>query len=167
MHGGFAVEEVAVKQKVASHACIDSLPGVSPIKNLLPFSGVAQTWTEDAHTMLAIVDLDAHHTLLGVRQQTAHALAFVAANTIQSLFHGQASILQFLALGLKTSVDHVRTLPFCGQTQYILPHSVYTTALMRSSQNTRSGYRRTAHPSTFASFLMNGVTPLSCNCRSI
>ena len=138
MHGGFAAEEVVVEQRVAFHTCVDLLQGVSSVKKLLPFPGVAQTWTEDAHGMLSIVDLEAHHTL-----------AFITASTMQSVFHDGASVLPCLALGLETGVDHVRTSLFCGLMQYILPHSVNTTALTRSSQNTRSGYHRTAHPSTF------------------
>ena len=63
MHGGFVVEEVVVEQKVASHACVDSLQGVSQVKNLLPFPGVAQTWTEDAYGMLSVVEQNADYSL--------------------------------------------------------------------------------------------------------
>ena len=64
MHSGFAAEEVVVNHKVASHECIDSLQGVSPIKNLLPFPGVAQTWTEDVNEMFSVVEPEADYSLL-------------------------------------------------------------------------------------------------------
>ena len=64
MHGGLAAQEVVVDLKVAAHACVDSLQGISPVKGLLPFAGIARTWTEGAHGMLSIVDLDAHDALL-------------------------------------------------------------------------------------------------------
>ena len=92
MHGRFAAQEMVVELKVAAHACVDSLQGISPVKGLLPFAGIARTWTEGAHGMLAIVDLDAHDALLGVRRDAAHAMAFVAAGTMQSVFHRRASM---------------------------------------------------------------------------
>ena len=55
MHAGFAAQEVVVEQKVATHACVDSLKGVSPVKGLVSFSGIARTWIEGAHGMLDIV----------------------------------------------------------------------------------------------------------------
>ena len=85
MHGGFAAQEVVVEQKVATHAHIESLQGVSPVKGLLPFPGVARTWTEGAHGMLSIVDFDAHNVLLGIRRDVAHAVAFVADGIDTSL----------------------------------------------------------------------------------
>ena len=106
MHGGLAAQEVVVELKIAAHACVDSLPGVWQVKGLLPFAGVARTWTESAHGMLAIVDLDVHYVLLGVRREAAHAVAFIAAGTMQSEFHRRASILQRLAILLETGVEH-------------------------------------------------------------
>ena len=106
MHGGLAAQELVVELKVAAHACVDSLQGVSPVKGLLPFAGVARTWTEGAHGMLAIIDLDAHDALTGVRRNAAHAVTVVAASTMQSVFHRRASILQRLALLLETGVGH-------------------------------------------------------------
>ena len=52
MHGGLAAQEMVVEQKVATHACVDSLQGVSPVKSLLPFAGVARIWTEGARGLL-------------------------------------------------------------------------------------------------------------------
>ena len=37
---------------------------------------VAQTIAEDAHGMASIADLDANHSLLGIRRQTAHASSY-------------------------------------------------------------------------------------------
>ena len=82
MHGGFAAQEMVVKQKVSTHACVNSLQRVSPVNGLLPFSGVVRTWTEVVHRMLSIVDLDANHTLLGVRQKFARTVALVATNSV-------------------------------------------------------------------------------------
>ena len=113
MHGGFAAQEVVVELKVAAHACVDSLQGISPVKGLLPFAGIARTWTEGAHGMLAIVDLDAHDTLLGVRREAAHAVAVVSAGSMQSVFHRRATILQRLVLFLETGVEHGARLHQC------------------------------------------------------
>ena len=61
----------------------------------------------------------------------------------------------------------VHTLPRCGQTQYTLPHSVYTIILTRSSQSARA--RCWIKPSGSSFHIrwvsMNGIIPLSCNCR--
>ena len=76
MHGGFAADEVVVEQEVACDACIDSLQCVSPHLCLLPFSGATRTRAEDAHGVLAIVDLDANHSLPSTRRKPAHAVAF-------------------------------------------------------------------------------------------
>ena len=106
MHGGFAADEVVVKHEVSCDACIDSLQCVSPHLRLLPFSGAARARAEGAHGVLAIVDLDANHPLLGFRRESAHAVAIAASGTMQPVFHGRASILQRLTVVLETGVDH-------------------------------------------------------------
>ena len=65
MHGEFAAKEVVVEQKVAFHACVDSLQDVSPVKNPLPSPGVARkAWTEHAPGMFSVVEPDADYSLL-------------------------------------------------------------------------------------------------------
>lgn len=39
--------------------------------------------------MVSIADLDANHSLLGIRREAAHAVAPVAAGATQSVFHGR------------------------------------------------------------------------------
>ena len=99
MHGGFAAQEVVVEQKVATHAHIESLQGVSPVKGLLPFLGIARTWTESAHGMLSIVDFDARNVLLGIRRDATQAVAFVANGINTSLELKNPVSVSFQLLG--------------------------------------------------------------------
>ena len=101
LHGSLAADEAVVEQEVASDACVDTLQGVLPGKDLLPFASAARTRTEDSQGMFSIVDLDANYTLLGLWRETAHAMAFVAPTAMQSVFHGRTSILQGLAVLLE------------------------------------------------------------------
>lgn len=63
LNGSLTTEKVVIEEEVVSDACVDAFLSISQSKDLLRFSGVARTWTEDAQGMLVIVDLDVHHYL--------------------------------------------------------------------------------------------------------
>ena len=67
MYGILATDEMVIEQGDLSHACVDSLQGVSPVNNLFPFADATRTQTEDAQGVLSFVDIGANHTLLGIR----------------------------------------------------------------------------------------------------
>ena len=103
--------------------------------------------------MLAIVDLDAHDALPGVRRDAAHAVAFVAAGTMQSVFRRRASILQRLALFLETGVEHgAHFTALRTNAVYLAAFRVHHRihAISRKVPEWASGCRRAARPSTFA-----------------
>ena len=102
LHGSLAAEEAVVEQEVSSDACVDAIQGISLSIGLLPIASAARIRTEDSQGMFSIVDLYANQTLLGLRRETAHAMAFVAPVAMQSVFHGWISILQSLTVFLET-----------------------------------------------------------------
>lgn len=83
---------------VSSHVCAESLQGVSPSKDLLPFSGCsARLRTEDAYRMLSIVDLVASHSQFGIRREVVRGWR---SRPALSVFKVRTSILLRLTLML-------------------------------------------------------------------
>ena len=61
---------------------------------------------EDAHGMLAIVNLDANHSVLGVRRGAAYAVALVAPMNIPILRYSQVYYTKILYKGFSKGITY-------------------------------------------------------------